>query len=80
MSDWLISQIRTYVPAGVGALLAWLATLGLDLGAEAQVGLVTFLTAALTGVYYTLIRLLERRWPQVGILLGARKTPVYEAK
>ena len=69
------SLIRTYVPIIVGALVAWLLTLGVNLDAGAQTGLIVFLTGLLQAVYYTLIRLAERQWPQIGVLLGLAKTP-----
>jgi len=77
MSDYLVSQVRTWVPVGVGAVLAWLATLGLDLDATTSTGLITALTAAVTGLYYSAVRLAERRWPWVGLLLGTRNEPTY---
>lgn len=79
MSDYLVSLVRTWVPTVVGAVISWLATLGLELGAEAEVGLVTFLTALCIAVYYALVRALETRWPALGRLLGAKRAPVYEA-
>lgn len=78
MSDYLLSLIRTYVPIAVGALISWLATMGLDIDSGAQTGLVVFLTALAQGVYYTAVRLLERKWPALGKLLGSAKTPTYE--
>ena len=78
VKDWFTSLVRTYVPIGVGALIAWLASVGLDVGAEAEVGLTVFLTAVVTGLYYLIARTLEARWPAVGgLLLGSTKKPVY---
>lgn len=78
MNDYVLSLVRTWVPVAVGSVLAWLASLGLDLGAEAQVGLVTFLTGLCIAVYYALARGLERRWPALGtLLLGSSSKPVY---
>lgn len=82
MSDYLISLIRTAVPAGVGAFLAWLASLGLDLNAESQTSLVVGLTAVMISLYYAIVRKLEKRYPAVGrwfLGAGAGKTPVYAA-
>jgi len=78
MSDYLLSVIRTAVPAAAGAIVGWLATLGLELGAEAEAGLVLFLGALGTAVYYAVVRALESRWPALGKLLGASRKPVYE--
>jgi hypothetical protein len=77
MNDYFTSLIRTWVPLGVGAILSWLASLGLELGAEAEVGLVTFGTALITGVYYLIVRALEEKWPAFGKLLGKKALPVY---
>lgn len=78
MSNFVTSQIRTYAPIIVGALIAWLATLGLELDADTQTGLVVALTGVLQAAYYLLARTLESRWPKLGVLLGSSKTPEYE--
>lgn len=71
------SLIRTYTPTAVGALLAWLATLGVELDGAASTALVTGLTALFIAVYYTLARLVEQRKPKAGaVLLGSSKQPV----
>jgi hypothetical protein len=78
MNDYVLSLVRTWVPVAVGAVLSWLAGLGLDLGKEAEVGFVTFLTAVVIAVYYALARALEKRWPALGrLLLGSAKAPAY---
>ena len=79
MSDFITSQIRTVSPIVVGGLISWLATLGLELDAETQSGLVIALTGILQAAYYLIVRLLERRWPKVGVLLGSAKKPAYRA-
>jgi len=70
-----LSLIRTYAPILVGALASWLLTVGLDIDSETQAGLVIFLTGLLQAVYYTIVRLAEQRFPGIGVLLGAAKTP-----
>lgn len=71
------SLIRTYTPAAVGALVAWLATLGIELDGTAATGLIAFLTALFTGLYYTAARLIEQRKPKAGaVMLGSSKQPV----
>lgn len=75
----ILSLIRTYAPIVVGALAAWLLTLGVELDPQTQAGLIVALTGILQAVYYTLVRLLEQRWPWVGVLLGSTKTPTYTA-
>ena len=77
MTNFVTSLIRTYVPILVGALASYFLTLGLELDANAQLGLVTFLTALLQGGYYLLARILERRYPQLSVLLGSSTQPKY---
>lgn len=69
------SLIRTWTPILVGALVAWLISLGIDVSDEVQAGLVVLLTAVLQGVYYLAARLLERRWPRLTVLLGSTQQP-----
>jgi len=78
MNDYLLSLIRTAVPAAIGAGVAYLARrYGLvvpeGLSAEATIWLTGL---AITG-YYGIVRALEKRWPRIGILLGAARKPVY---
>lgn len=77
MTNFVTSLIRTYTPIIVGALISWLATFQLVLDADAQAGLIVFLTAVLQGAYYLVVRLLERKFPQLGVLLGSTQKPVY---
>lgn len=60
-ADVSISLIRTWVPIGVGALLAWLAAAThtvIPAGASATVG--TVAAALVAAAYYAVARLLER--------------------
>lgn len=75
MTLFIISFIRTIAPAIVGALGSWLVTLGLDVGEEALASLTAFMFIAFTGIYYALVRLLEEKYPKLGILLGFAKSP-----
>lgn len=75
MSVFIAGLIRTVVPAIVGALAAWLVSLGLELPEEAYTGLTAALGLLFTGVYYAVVRLIEERVPQVGWLLGLAKSP-----
>lgn len=79
MNDLVVSFIRTYVPIAVGSLISFLATKGLDIDGQASQGLIVFLTGLLIAVYYGVVRLLERTWPQFGLLLGSAKKPEYTA-
>lgn len=69
------SLVRTIVPIIVGALAATLlASLGIALPIEATSEVMTVL---LSGLYYALVRVLERRWPGIGVFLGSTQQPVY---
>jgi hypothetical protein len=76
MGDVLIGLVRTAVPAIVGTLLAWLASKGLDLTQYGN-AVNAWLVPVVIGLYYTVARLLERKWPVFGLLLGAKKQAVY---
>jgi hypothetical protein len=79
LHDYLISLIRTVVPVGIGAVLAWLASrLGVVIDGEASAGLVAAVVAVAIAGYYALVRALETRWPFFGVLLGKPAAPVYE--
>lgn len=77
MSDFITSLIRTYVPIIVGSIIAWLSARGIAIDANAIAGLAAFLSAVFSGAYYLLIRILEKKYPQVGILLGSTRKPEY---
>jgi hypothetical protein len=81
-NDYLLSVIRTAIPAGWGALAAWLASLGIDAGAEANVAAVTFLTALAVAVYYAIVRAIEPKLPAFlrVLLIGAARKPEYVAE
>lgn len=78
MNDNIVAQIRTTVPAVVGAVLAYLAKeFGIVIDESAGAGLVAGATALLTAAYYAAARLLEAKVPSLGWLLGNPKTPTY---
>lgn len=79
MNNSILGWIRTGVPYAIGAALGWvLVTFGLDLRGEFQVGLVAFLVAMVTNLYYFAVRLIEARFPWVGVFLGFPKAPSYQ--
>ena len=79
MTNFVIGLIRTYVPIIVGAAVAYLLTLGVEIDAGTQAGAVVALTGVLQALYYTGVRLLAEKWPSVGILLGVNQAPDYGA-
>lgn len=77
MNNFVISQIRTYVPILVGALLSRLAMLGIEVSAGEAAALATFLNALFSSAYYLAVRLLEEKFPKLGWLLGSPAKPQY---
>jgi uncharacterized membrane protein (DUF441 family) len=75
----VLSLVRTWVPIVVGSVVSWLAGLGLDVNTDAKGAMTVLMTAILIGLYYTVVRLLEKQFPWIGILLGAPTQPVYSA-
>ncbi|WP_433893027.1 hypothetical protein [Streptomyces sp. CA-111067] len=75
--DTLASLWRTAVPIIVGTLVTVLAHAGLNVDSAAAIA---WLTAAFSGAYYTLFRLLEAHVsPAWGWLLGLARPPAYPA-
>lgn len=77
LNSYITSLIRTYVPLGVGVLVSWLASIGISVDSTATAALVAGLGAVAAGAWYALARLLERRWPKLGVLLGVPAAPAY---
>lgn len=77
MNDLVISTIRTFVPSLVGSVVALLTGWGLELDGEFATALQAVVFALCTAVYYLAVRLLAKRFPQLEVLLGAAKKPVY---
>jgi hypothetical protein len=77
MSDFIIAQIRTYVPMLVGAFISWLAVFQLDL-IDVEAELVTVITALLSALYYFLVRWGAEHFPWLGVLLGVNIAPKYD--
>jgi len=80
MSDFVIAQIRTYVPMAVGFVLSYLVTKGIldaDTSQSAGVAISSGLTALLGAVYYFVVRFAAEKFPWVGVFLGYNKAPAY---
>ncbi len=69
------SLIRTYVPLIVGYLVGWLATLGITVTSDQQVAIIGAIGTIAAGVYYTVVRLLEKKFPWATVLLGSSVQP-----
>lgn len=77
MNDFITSLIRTNVPIIVGAFIAWLVSLGVEVPEGAETPLIVGLTAVIIALYYSLVRWAESKWPAFGYLLGTKREPVY---
>jgi len=75
LTDYLVSLVRTAVPAVVGYLLSLLSGVGIDLDPGA---LSTVVTGLFVGGYYAVARFLESKVPALGWLLGYPAAPKYE--
>lgn len=74
----LPSIIRTFVPIIVGLLSTLALRYGLDLDIDAFTELIT---ALISLGYYAIARVLERKYPNLSILLGSNQQPVdYQSK
>lgn len=73
-SDLLVSLRRTFVPIAVGAVSA--SIIGPHIAPDA---LESVVGGIISGIYYSVFRLVELKFPVFGILLGAQKQPVYVA-
>lgn len=73
--DLWYSIRRTLVPLVVGWLLAQAARYGFAIPEDALTGV---LEPIFAGAYYVVVRWLEMKFPQLGVLLGALKQPYYE--
>lgn len=76
-ADVVPSLVRTWVPVVVGGFISWAATQSIQVSDQVQGALVTVLTSAIIAVYYTVVRLLEQKWPFMGLLLGSTSQPTY---
>jgi hypothetical protein len=80
---WLDRIIRTWVPIGIGSVLAWLnanySVLGLPEKPSATA--VITISGLIIAAYYALASIIEKRWPRFGRWLIAlnlvRTQPVY---
>lgn len=79
MSDTITSLIRTYVPIAVGSFISWLVTKNIVLDEVTATALVTAFTGLMIGIYYTVVRVLEKKFPWMGVLLGSKKQPEYKS-
>lgn len=78
LNDSIVAYIRTYVPLGVGAAIAWAITnFGLIVPAETSDTLVIGITGLVVAIYYAAATALAKVHPIFGWLLGNPATPTY---
>lgn len=78
LTPYVISRIRTFVPIAVGAALVWVNTrYGIAVDEVTSASMATVVTGLVAGVYYDIVRRLEKRWPRWGWLLGYPSQPSY---
>jgi hypothetical protein len=71
--------LRTYVPIAVGAAAAWLAARGIQVDAQTQAAAIVAMTGVFQAAYYTIVRVLEEKWPAVGAVLLLSKPAISSA-
>lgn len=76
--DIVPSLIRTWVPIIVATLVSVLGQAGIVLPEDASAGLATFLGGLFGAVYYLVVRLLEYKFPGIGVFLLSTKKPEYQ--
>ncbi len=69
MNPLAVNLTRTYVPVLVGAIASWGAARGIHVQPQETSWAVAAMTAVFTAAYYTIVRVLEERFPAVGPLL-----------
>jgi hypothetical protein len=72
--DVIASIKRTLVPIWAAVVVAQAARVGIDLPGDAVSDIIL---AVVASAYYTSVRVLETRYPQLSVLLGDRKVPFY---
>lgn len=75
MNPLVASVIRTYTPIIVGQIGAWLIMANVPVQPELTVLLTAMVGGGLSLAYFTVVRVFEQQWPNVGILLGLPKSP-----
>lgn len=69
------SFVRTFVPIAVGQVVAYLATLGINVPENVETAFTVVLGFVVASAYYAAVRFLEQKWPKLGALLGWAATP-----
>lgn len=73
-NNLLLSLKRTIVPILVGIIMASFVGKYVEDVQELQ----NILSSIIAAVYYAVIRVIEIKWPKIGILLGSKSQPTYK--
>jgi hypothetical protein len=79
LGDFVVSNIRTLVPAAVGVAITWLAAhFGIVVDDSTRMTAATFAVMIVTGVWYALVHWVEQHFPSAGWLFGQKALPYYK--
>lgn len=70
--------IRTLTPYVVSFIVSQLATRNISVSPEDAATIGGFITVAGGYLYYVVVKLIERRKPSAGVLLGSTSQPTYK--
>ena len=76
-SDLITSIVRTAVPALISAIVSFLTVYNIKVPDSVLEWLSSALFFGFAFVYYTIVRLLESKYPKLGWLLGVPVKPTY---
>lgn len=74
MSDRIIKTITPFV---VGWIISLLTTWGIDLPEDQLANITNALTLIFGAIYYVVVVLISKRWPEAERFLGSSKKPTY---
>lgn len=75
IKDLIPSLIRTWMPIVVGFIVSFLTMLGVNVTDDQKATLMVLLASIVSAVYYTVVRFLESKFPQLSWLLGYPTQP-----
>lgn len=76
MNPLAANLIRTYIPIIVGAVASWLTARGIKVDPATETLAIAAMTSVFSGAYYTIVRVLEEKWPALGAVLLLSKPAV----
>lgn len=72
--DYSVSVVRTVTPLLVGLIIG---VIGTEIAGLDEASLTPVISAVVAAVYHAAVRLLEEKYPKVGVLLGWKSAPTY---